>query len=289
LEMINGAKEGKIRGMYIVGENPAISFPNSNTVRQAFESLDFLVVQDMFLTETAKLAKVVLPAASYAEKEGTFTNFDGTVQMLRAALKPLEDSLPDWEIVLRLASSMNSPMPYSSPREVMNEIAELVPLYRGVNYSKLDFKGYRLGKGQTMSEKVKFSPVKYMSQTVPQNEFPLTLLAGTTLYQFGTGSRTLRASRLRRFLPEVFVELSKYDAAKLKLKGGDRVKVVSPMGEVTAVAKITEALTEGVISMPVSFPESQVNGLFDIVLDPRTKTPALKACQVRLERIGDHD
>jgi formate dehydrogenase alpha subunit len=286
LEMIGGAKEDKIKGMYIVGENPAVSFPNSNFVRQALGSLDFLVVQDMFLTETAKLAKVVLPAASFAEREGTFTSFDGTVQKIRKALEPMGDSLPDWEIILRLASRMNSSMPYSSPQEVMNEIVELVPSYQSVDYSKLDVKSYRLGKEQTASGQMKFSAVKYIPQSNPEDDYPLTLLAGTTLYRFGTGSRSSRASRLRKFLPEAFVELSKSDAKKLKVKDGDRVKVVSPTGEVTAVSRISDTLSQGVIFVPVSFPESQVNELFGIVLDPRTKTPALKTCRVRLERIG---
>jgi len=286
LEMIDGVKEGKIKGMYIVGENPAVSFPNSNLVRQTLESLDFLVVQDMFLTETAKLAKVVLPAASFVEREGTFTSFDGTVQKIREALAPVGDSLPDWEIILRLASRMNSSMPYSSPQEVMNEIVELVPLYRGLDYAKLDMKGYRLGKGQTASGQMKFCAVKYIPQSSPEDGYPLTLLAGTTLYQFGTGSRSLRASRLKKFLPEAFVALNESDAKESEVKDGDRVRIVSPMGEVTTVARIGDKLSKGVIFMPVSFPESQVNELFGIVLDPRTKTPALKTCRVRLERIG---
>jgi predicted molibdopterin-dependent oxidoreductase YjgC len=285
---VNGIEDGKIRGMYIVGENPVVSFPNSNLVRQALESLDFLVVQDMFLTETAKLAKVVLPVASFAEREGTFTNFDGTVQRIKKALEPFGDSLPDWEIILRLATKMNSSMPYSSPRDVMNEIAELVPLYQGVNYDKLDVKSYRLDKGQMTSEKMKFSPVKYNSQPCPEDGYPLTLFVGTTLYQFGSGSRTLRSSRLRKLLPEAFVELNKTDAKKLKIKDGDSVKVMSPTGEVTALAKISDTLNQGTVFMPEVFHEVQVKRLFDIVLDPRTKAPALKRCQVRLERIdGD--
>jgi predicted molibdopterin-dependent oxidoreductase YjgC len=179
-------------------------------------------------------------------------------------------------------------MPYSSPQEVMNEIAELVPLYRGVDYSKLDMKGYRLGKEQTTSGHGKFSPAKYIPQPSPPNGYPLTLFAGTTLYQFGTGSRSLRSSRLRKFLPEAFVEISKADARRLKVKDGDKVKVESRNGELTAVAKIADTLNKGMVFMPTPFPESQINRLFDIALDPRTKTPALKTCQVRLERIESH-
>ncbi len=289
LDMIIGAREGKIRGMYIMGENPAVSFPHSTLVRQALEPLDFLVVQDMFLTETAKLAKVVLPAASFAEKEGTFTNFDGAVQRLRKVLEPFGDSLPDWEITLRLAQMMNYPMSYSSPQEVMTEIAELVPSYQGVKYADLERKGQRFRKRELSNKLGRFSPVEYIPQPESsENGYPYTLLAGTVLYQFGSGSRSSRSSRLRKFLPEAFVEISKSDAKSLKVKDGDKVKVMSPVGELTAAVKVTDTLNKGTVFMSVSFPESSVNGLFDIVLDPRTKSPALKACPVRLERIGSH-
>jgi predicted molibdopterin-dependent oxidoreductase YjgC len=177
-------------------------------------------------------------------------------------------------------------MPYSSPKEVMVEIAELVPLYRGVDYSKLNVKSYRLGKEQTTSGHGKFSPAKYIPPPSSPNGYPLTLFAGTTLYQFG--SRSLRSSRLRKFLPEAFLEISKPDATRLKVKDGDKVKVESRNGELTAVAKIADTLNRGMVFMPTPFPESQFNGLFDIAIDPRTKTPALKTCQVRLERIEGH-
>ena len=286
LEMIGGAKEGKIKGMYIVGENPAVGFPNSNFVRQALGSLDFLVVQDMFLTETAKLAKVVLPAASFAEKEGTFTSFDCTVQKIRKALEPIGDSLPDWEIILQLACMMNASMSYSSPREIMNEIAELVPLYRGVDYDKLDMRSHSLVKEQTTNGQMKFAAVGYVPQSSSEDGYPLILLTGTTLYQFGTGSRSSRASRLKKFSPQAFVALNESDAKEFDVKDGDRVRVVSSTGEVLAVARVMDTLNQGVVFMPMSFPESHFNELFGIVLDPRTKAPALKTCRVRLERIG---
>lgn len=287
LEMVIGAKEGKIKGMYIVGENPVVSFPNSNLVRQALESLDFLVVQDMFLTETAKLAKVVLPAASFAEKEGTFTNFDGTVRKLRKALEPCGGSLPDWEITLRLVQKMNYPMLYFSPQEMMDEIAELVPLYQGVNYADLEKKGRHSPRRQFSGTLGHFSPVEYISRPDSlDNGYPYTLLTGTILYQFGTGSRSSRSSRLKKFSPEAFVEISKADAKGLKVKDGDKVRIVSSVGELVTSVKITDMLNKGMIFMPLSFPESSVNGLFDIVLAPRTKSPALKTCSVRLERIG---
>jgi len=276
LEMIKQAKEGKIKGMYVVGENPALSFPQLSLVRDALANLDFLVVQDMFLTETAKLATVVLPAASFAEKEGTFTNFEGRVQQIRQAIKPLGDSLPDWEIILRLANKMDCSMPFSSFQEVIDEVKQMVPLYQGTGYANPEIKG-------------RFSPVQYVPQSETSKDgYPLTLLTGSILYQFGTGSRSSRASRLKKFQHEAFVEVSQIDAQRLGITQDDEVKVVSSVGEVTAKAKPTNTLPEGIIFMPISFPASPVSELFSIALDPRAKTPSLKACAVRLERIDSH-
>ncbi len=290
LEMIIGVGQGKIKGMYIVGENPALSFPNSSVVRQALGSLDFLVVQDMFLTETARLAKVVLPAASFAEKEGTLTSFDGTVQKLRKALEPYENSLPDWQIIIRLADKMGYRMEYSSPQEVMREIAELVPLYQGVSYGDLERKGWHFRRQHLSGKFGSFVPVEYTPQPKSSDDaYPFTLLTGTVLYHFGTGTRSSRSARLKKFWSEVFIEISNSDAKNLRVKAGDKVRVISPVGQVTAVVEVNNTLDKGMVFMPVSFRESPVNGLFDIVLDPRAKAPALKTCSVRLERIGSHD
>ncbi len=299
IEMINHAREAKIKGMYIVGENPVLSFPNPNLIKEALASLDFLVVQDMFLTETAKLANVVLPAASFAEKEGTFTNFEGRVQQVRKVIEPLGGSLPDWEIVLRLAKSMGSPMPYSSLQQVMDEIQELVPLYQGTGYRGAEAKDIyqaeldreplsnrRLYKGQFPSGFGRFSPVQYEPLTeMTRDGYSLTLLAGSVLYHSGTGSRSSRAPRLSEFSPEAYVEIGEADAGQVGISQGDEVKVISPAGEVTAVARFTDTLPEGIIFMPISFPSTPVNQLFGAALDPRAKTPALKACAVKLERI----
>ncbi len=299
IEMIDHAREGKVKGMYIVGENPVLSFPNPPLVKEALASLNFLVVHDMFLAETAKLANVVLPAASFAEKEGTFTNFEGKVQRVRKVIEPLGDSLPDWEIILRLANSMGHPMPYSSLQQVMDEIQELVPLYQVTGYRDSETKGVyraeldreplrarRLYKGQFPSGFGRFSPVQYEPRAeIPKDGYPITLLVGSVLYHSGTGSRSSRSPRLSEFLPEAYVEIGESDAKKVGISHGDAVKVISPVGEVTAVAKFTDTLPEGMLFMPHSFPSTPVNQLFGIALDPRAKSPALKACAVKLERI----
>ena len=299
LEMISQARAGKIKGMYIVGENPLLSFPNGGLVKEALSSLEFLAVNDLFLTETARLAHVVLPAASFAEKEGTFTNFEGRVQRVRRVIKPLGESLPDWQIILKLANAMGQPMSYLSPPQIMDEIQELIPMYQGISYKESDAEGvYRAGtdrdhlrnrrlyKGQFPSGFGRFTPIQYEPQAeMPGDGYPLTLLTGSVLYHSGSGSRSSRSQRLSEFAPDAYVEIGEQDALQLGLSQGDTVKIISPSGEVSAVARLTNRLPRGTIFMPVSFPGTPVNRLFDSALDPQAKTPALKVCPVKLERI----
>lgn len=296
VEIMEQAKEGKIKGLYIVGENPALSFPHSSLATEVLATLDFLVVQDMFLTETAKLATVVLPATSFAEKEGTFTNFEGRVNRVRKAIEPIGESLPDWEIILRLADEMGHPLPFSSLQQVMDEVEELVPLYEGYTDSEklyqaeLDsWEARRTYGGQFLKGFVRFSPVEYTPQAERAKEgYPFILLTGTTLHHSGTGTRSSRAWRLKKFSPQAFVEIGESDAKKLAVTDGEKVKIISPTGEVTTTAKITDTLPEGTLFMPISFSETRVNELFSIALDPEAKTPSLKACNVRIERVGLH-
>lgn len=302
LEMVERAKEGRLKGMYVVGENPALSFPDSAFVREALASLDFLVVQDIFLTETAELATVVLPAASFAEKDGTFTNFEGRVQRVRKAVSPPGESLPDGEIILQLARRMDCPMPYSSLQEIMDEIEELIPLYQGIGYADSEMKSLyraelvdgplamrRLHKGQFPPAFYRFYPAEGTLHTdMPEDGYPLTLLTGTTLYRSGTGSSSSRSRRLRQFQPEAYVEINESDSGLLGIGHGDEVKLISPRSEVVAKARVGQTVPEGILFMPVSFPESPVNALFTISLDTRSRIPSLKACRVRLERINSH-
>jgi len=299
LEIIKQAEEGKIKAMLIVGENPAASFPDTSLVRKALASLEFLVVTDLFLTETAGLATVVLPAASFAEKEGTFTNFEGRVQRIRKVIEPVGDSLPDWQIILKLADKIGSPMPYSSPQQVMDEIEDIVPLYQRHTYSDLvtedeDWvnlesdrsRTRRLYQGPFPSGFGRFASVEYAPpKDQSENGYPLTLISGSVLHHFGNGTRSQRASRLKKFSPAGWVEISQSDAEDLKLSDGDTARIISTVGEVITRVKITDTLPPGMLFMPISFPESSVNELFGIELDPRSKTPSAKTCAVKLERI----
>jgi len=266
MEVIEQTEGGQIKGMWIVGENPVLSLPNGNMVNDALASLDFLVVQDMFLTETARLANVVLPSTSFAEKEGTFTNHEGRVNRVRKVIEPIGESLPDWEIILRLAGNMNGPLPYATVQEVTEEVEKVV-MPKDIN---------------------NFTPVEYTPlEEETKGDYPFTLLTGTTLYHSGSGTRSSRAWRLKKFSPNSFVEINESNAKKLGLKQGNEARVVSPAGELTAPVSITDSLPEGILFMPVSSPETPVNKLFDIILNPETKTPSFKACKVRIERNGD--
>ncbi|HEY4711421.1 MAG TPA: molybdopterin dinucleotide binding domain-containing protein, partial [Dehalococcoidia bacterium] len=234
----------------------------------------------------------VLPAASFAEKEGTFTNFEGRVNRVCKAIEPVGASLPDWEIVVHLADKMGYPLPFSSLQDVMSEIEALVPSYEAYTDSeRQDELAYaetgRTYGGQLLKGFARFSPIEYTPQAgKKKSDYPFTLLTGTILYHFGTGSRSSKAWRLRKFSPQSFVEIGEADAQKLALTDGEKVKLISVVGEVTTTVKITDTLREGTLFMPVSFPETPVNELFDIVLNPETKAPALKACSVKIEKIS---
>ena len=298
MEMMEAARAGKIKGMFIMGENPVASFPQPKLIKEALSSLEFLVVTDMFPGETVRLASVVLPAASFAEKEGTFTNFEGRIQPVRKAIEPFGDSLPDSEIIMQLSSSMGSPLPYSSMHQVTDEIEEMVPFYHQVTPRDADTMGLemsevnsgtqgtrRLYKGLFPSGFGRFQPVDFTPPQESNNGYHYTLITGSSRYHFGTGAWSQRSSRLSRFSPEAFLEINPSDAREIGLKGEDKVKIISDNGEISASARVSDALPRGLLYMAESFPQSPVHELFGTVIDPQSKTPALKSCAVRLERI----
>jgi predicted molibdopterin-dependent oxidoreductase YjgC len=299
LEMMEAARSGKVKGMLIIGENPVGSFPQPKGIKEALSSLEFLVVADIFPGETVRLASVVLPSASFAEKEGTFTNFEGRIQQLKKAIKPTGDSLPDSEIIIQLSSAMGSPMPYSSSHQVMEEIEEMVPFYHHVSPKDADTLGLemsevdsdmpgtrRLYKGLFPSGFGQFHPVDFTPLQESNNGYPFTLIIGSSRYHFGTGARSQRSERLRRFSPEAFAEINPADAKQTGLKDEDKIKIISEQGELSASARMSDKLPRGVVYMAESFVQSPVHELFNTVIDTRSKTPALKSCAVRLERIA---
>jgi predicted molibdopterin-dependent oxidoreductase YjgC len=299
-EVINAAYRREIKAIYIIGENPLLSEPDISHAKEALEKLEFLVVQDIFLSETAKLADVVLPGASFAEKDGTFTNTERRVQRLRQALEPVGDSKPDWWITCQLGTKMGSSgFDFEHPSQIMEEVASLTPSYGGISYRRLENGGlqwpcptpehpgtpilhtqlFTRGKGR-------FIPLEYKPpMELPDEEYPLVLTTGRSLYHFHTGTMTRKVEGLNVLKGEGTVEINPEDASALGVADGEKVKVISRRGEVVAGAKVTEVSSPGVVFMTFHFAESPANLLTNPALDPVAKIPEYKVCAVKIERI----
>ena len=300
-EMLDGAHTGAIKAMYIVGENPPLSEPDAAHALEALKKLDFLVVQDIFLSETAQEANVVLPATSFAEKDGTFTNTERRVQRVRKAIEPIGDTRPDWWITSQIAQRMGTRgFDYQNASQIMDEIASLTPSYGGISYQRLEEGGLQwpcptadhhgtpiLHAAQFSRGKGHFVPLEYKpSMELPDDEFPLLLTTGRNLYHWHTGTMTRKVKGLNDLLGEGQLEISPKDAADLGIADGDMVKVASRRGEITARAKVTEVSPEGVVYMNFGFAESSANVLTNPVLDPVAKIPEYKVCAVRVKKNG---
>lgn len=287
----------KILGMYIIGENPMMSHPNLNVVEKNLNDLEFLVVQDIFLTETAQMADVVLPAVSFAEKTGTVTNTERRVQMVNAALKP-EGCKTDFEIVNLIAKQMGfkKQFSYKKPEDVFAEIRNCVPQYSGITYSRLAKRSMQWPCNKENPEGTKiifadnkkkdfvFYPVvlKYVHE---EQNYPLALISHRSLEHYNTGTFSRKVGVLNKIKPENYLEISKEDAARFGVSDNETVKIVSVFGEIQIKAKISERVPAGVVSAENHFCESQLNRLTSSVIDPVSKTPAYKDCRVRIEKI----
>jgi formate dehydrogenase alpha subunit len=302
IEMMKAAEEGKIRAMYIMGENPMLSEPDLNHLEAAIKKLDFMVVQDIFLTETARLAHVVLPAATFAEKDGTFTNTERRVQRIRKAIKPLGDSRPDWWITCEIARRLGGRgFDFGHPAEIMEEIAALTPSYRGISHERLESGGLQwpcpsqdhpgtpiLHTEQflTSDGKGRFVPLEYKPPAeTPDEEYPLILTTERSLYHYHTGTMTRKVEGLNILRARELVEINSRDANALGVADGEIVCVVSRRGEVMARTKVTEDSPPGVVSMTFHFAESPTNLLTNPALDPVAKIPELKVCAVRIDKV----
>lgn len=301
MEITSAAKEKKIKGLFILGENPVVSDPDTHHLIQALQSLDFLVVQDLFLTETAKLAHVVLPGASFAEKEGTFTNTERRVQRVRQAVSPIPGAKADWEILVELLKRMGVPADYDSPKAIFEEIRSVTPSYAGITYERINrvgiqwpcpttdhpgtpvlhLDGFTRGRG-------KFHPLTYKGPSeTPDQDYPLLLTTGRILYHYHTGTMTRRTKGLETIAPECLVEISPDDAMTLKIEDGDWVRVISRRGSVKARAKVTERSPKGTVFIPFHYAEAAANLLTQTAMDPIAKIPELKVGAVRVEKAAD--
>jgi predicted molibdopterin-dependent oxidoreductase YjgC len=298
--MVEAAYRKDIKVLYLVGENPALSDPDIQHVRGALARLEFFVVQDIFLSETAKFAHVVLPAASFAEKDGTFTNTERRVQRVRKAIEPTGKSKPDWWIICQIAQRLGAKgFDYSHSSDIMEEIRKLTPSYGGIGYQCLENGGRQwpcpvdghpgtpiLHTNTFVRGKGRFIPLKYIPPgEMPNEDYPLILTTGRSLYHFHTGTMTRKVAGLNIIEPEGVVEISAKDASQLGIAQGDKVKVSSRRGEVIAKAKVTGALLSGVVFMTFHFAESAANILTNPKLDPVAKIPEYKVAAVKVEKV----
>jgi len=311
-EMIPGILDGKVKALYILGEDPIMSDPDTNHVRHCLESCDFIVLQEIFPTETAPYADVLLPGVSFAEKDGTFTNTERRIQMVRKALPPVGEAQADWWITAELAKRILatgeraikeaafSGWQYESPEQIMGEIAALTPSYAGVTYE-------RLNRGETFQWPVrdtshagtpilhigkfargvgKFTPVDHVAPAeLPNGEYPMVLSTGRVLYHWHGGEMTRRAAGLLEIYSHPLIEVSEEDAIRLGLNGNKRVRVSSRRGSIEAEALVTDRVPPGMVYANFHFPEASANVLTIAALDPVSKIPEYKVCAVKVEAV----
>jgi formate dehydrogenase alpha subunit len=298
--------DGTLKGLYIFGENPAVSDPNMGHSVKAFKSLDFLVVQDLFLTETAKLADVVLPGASFAEKEGTFTCSERRVQRIRKAINPLGEAKSDLEIIDQIFKRVigdtgleKSP----DPSTVFDEVASLWSHLAGMDYERIadgglqwpcpdkDHPGTKFmykEKFSTESGKALFWEVPYVkSDELPDEKYPFILTTGRELFHYHTGTMTRRSTGLNAIAPEPFVEVNPTDASKLGVVNGERIVVCSRRGEISLKARVSMIVPPGVVFIPFHYTEAAANLLTNNAMDPVCKIMEAKVCAVQLARISE--
>lgn len=299
-QMIPKALEGELKALYIIGENPLVSDPDLNHAQKAFENLDFLVVQDIFMTETTRQADVVLPACCFAEKQGTFTNTERRVQRVRKAIDAPGQAREDWKIICDLASRMGYDMSYENAGEIMAEIAEVTPSYAGIDYDRIEKEGIHwpcpdAGHPGTPILHVKqftrgrglFHAIEWIPPAeVPDEEYPVYLTTGRVLYHYHTGTMTRKSEGLNDRAPESFVEISPPDARKHNLSDGEMVNIKSRRGSISVRVKVSDRAVDGTVFIPFHFAESAVNRLTHAALDPVSGIPEFKVCAVKLERIG---
>lgn len=298
-EITHEIGEDKIKLLYIMGENPMISDPDINHITKAFETLDFLVVQDIFLTETAQMADVVLPAASFAEKDGTFTNTDRRIQRIRKAIEPVGNSKPDWVILMEVMNKLGYDKKYESPKEIMDEISSLTPSYGGINYDRIEEKGIQwpcpnvdhpgtkiLHVDKFAKGRATFVPCDYvLSFEGLSEDYPYTLVNGRMLYHYHTRTMTGKVDGLNEKAPHSYIEVNPITAKKLQFEDNEKIKVSSKRGEIETFVKITDIVDEDVFFMPFHFADGAANYLTNTTLDSISKVPDLKVCAIQVEKI----
>jgi len=302
VEIMQAAYNGKVKGIYIMGENPMISDPNLNHTEEAFKKMEFVVVQDIFHTETTPFADVILPASTWAEKNGTFVNSDRRVLRVRKAVDCPGEAREDWRIIHEIAKRMGKPMPdYKNEAEIFDELASVTPIMAGISHSRLEEGSIQwpcptpnhpgtptlyLDKFNTPNGKGKLFPVDYVAQSEKvDSEYPYLLNSGRLLYHYHTATMSRRTKALREFVNESFALVHPYDAVKQNLKDGEKVRITSRRGQLETTVRVSDETLEGEVFMPWHFTESQVNRLTRDELDPYSKIAPFKLSAVKLEKL----
>jgi formate dehydrogenase major subunit len=303
VEIMNAVHAGEIRGMYIMGENPAMSDPDVQHAREALAELEMLVVQDIFLTETGYLADVILPASAFPEKTGTFTNTDRSVQLGRQALEPPRDARQDFWIIVQMAKRLGLDWTYAHPRDVFAEMRRAMPSIAGITWERLEQEsavtypcekegdpGERVVFTEdfpTPSGKAKLVPAKIIpAAEQPDQQYPFVLITGRQLEHWHTGSMTRRAEVLDSIEPAPVASMHSADLAALGAKPGETISVASRRGSISLVARADDGTPQGAIFIPFCFYEAAANLLTNPVLDPFGKIPEFKYCAVRVSAGG---
>lgn len=299
-QVLPAAIGGEIKGLYIFGEDPVVTDPDTAHVKKAMESLDFLVVQELFLTETAQFADVVLPGASYVQKEGTFTNTERRIQRVRKAVD-LEDEMKlDSQIFCEVMEKLGYPCSYETEAQIMEEIASLTPSYGGISHARLDGgeslqwpcrdmddNGTAiLHEGTFARGLAMFYPAVYKeSDEMPDQEYPFMMVTGRMLYHYNTRAMTGKTEGLNEICNESYIEINSRDAKDLNIKDGERIKVISRRGETTASARVGDVVGEKEVFMTFHFPDGNVNEVTNPATDDIARIPEYKVCAVKIEKI----
>ncbi len=297
-KMVPKALDGEIKALYIIGENPLVSDPDLNHAKKCFANLDFMVVQDIFMTETAREADIVLPARCFAEKDGTFSNTERRVQRIRKAVEPPADVLDDWKIICEIAKRMGYEMSYSESREIMEEIASVTPSYAGITYERIENEGLHwpcptsdhpgtpiLHGKQFTRGKGMFHAIDWIAPNeVADEKYPLFLTTGRVIYQYHTGTMTMKTKGLNERAPECFVEISPEDAGQHDLPDASMVDISSRRGKISARVKVSDKIGNGTVFIPFHFAQAAANNLTNAALDPISGIPEFKVCAVKISK-----
>jgi formate dehydrogenase alpha subunit len=296
MEIMDALEKGTVKALVVLGENPMVSDPDTHHVEKALKCAEFLVVMDIFPTETAKLAHVVLPGAAFAEKDGTFANTERRVQRVRRAVDPPGEARPDWWILQEISTRFGYPMNYKDPEAIQEEIAKVAPSYGGITYDRLNGKGLtwpcptrdhpgtpflhkdRFARGKGLFHAVEFKP----PAETPDDEYPLLLTTGRLHMHYHTGTMTRNCPSLEREGPEGYAEIHPQDARNLEIQDRDWIKITSRRGEVRTRAFLTDRVNPGVVFMSFHYAEANANQITNTALDPIAKIPELKVCAVRV-------